>query len=88
MQTGLKRGGNDMKYIEMRNSINEITSKTMLTDLINACLLDSISKQILKLHYINKMPFKLVADSLHISKSSAERKHRKAICILFKELNK
>ena len=77
-----------MNYIDMRNSIMEITSKTALLELINACVLDNLSKQILKLHYINKVPFKLIADVLHISKSSAERKHKKAICVLYRELNK
>lgn len=77
-----------MRHVEMRSAISEITSKTTLTELIDSCILDSLTKQVLKLHYINKMPFKLIAEALHISRSSAEQKHRKAICILFKELNK
>lgn len=75
-------------HIEKRNAINAITSKTILTELIDACILDNTSKQILKMHYINKMPFKVIAASLHISRSSAEQKHKKAVCVLYKEMCK
>ena len=62
-----------------RRKLQDITKVSTFEELLQGCMLDDTTKEMMRLHYINGKDFRFIADELGYSEETIKRKHVKAL---------
>lgn len=67
------------EHIKTRRKIQDIAEVKTFEELIDGCMLDDETKELLRLHYIHGKDFRYIGDKLGYSEDTIKRKHQKAL---------